>query len=361
LPINKFIEPDNIKTNLIENAEWTLQNFIVNDKVLTMLTTPIAIPKNHKLTFSCTINGHRQTKEYETPFIIDLYNGTNFDLPENDINFTYEQLKNTVNIEHPFIVPEDQTNVSLRIFHYYPDYQISGDFKLFATEKTWKNQLKSFLYNFISTSTTTNQEKSEIIFKLELTNNIVLLNYDNAPKKNSNNQFSDYIIQSNDVLVKIENTYKVPGTNWCAYKKYNYDKLIIGENLLSNNTGRCVDGAIKSNGLYYTYRTGEKASAIIWSLGNLPKGLYLMTLSALYKHAPPPYAALKMHLMDKIINTPYPRVIIKPTNALFGYKLYKTLLYYPGCETSTRLRVFSSDNKPYDINSVGIYPIELKK
>jgi len=102
-----------------------------------MMSTPIAIPHSKKLKLSGALiiqsTSTNSTEETpDLPLTIDLYGGAEFDSPENDINITYQQAKAGATFEGNFEISDEQTNLFLRIFHYFPNYRVAGKFELYA-------------------------------------------------------------------------------------------------------------------------------------------------------------------------------------------------------------------------------------
>ena len=148
LPFNKWVKLDDFKTNLVESAEWSVQYYDVDGKILTMMSTPVAIPHSKKLKLSgaLIIQSTSTNSEIEIPDLpltIDLYGGAEFDSPENDINITYQQAKAGATFEGTFEIDGKQTNLFLRIFHYYPGYQVAGKFELHAQPNFLQNVIFS--------------------------------------------------------------------------------------------------------------------------------------------------------------------------------------------------------------------------
>jgi len=129
LPFNKWVELDDFNTNQLESAEWSVAQYNVDGKILTMMSTPVSIPKSKKLKLSgaLIIQSASTNSTEETPVLpltIDLYGEANFDSPVNDINITYQQAKAGATFEENIEILEDQTNLLLRIFHYFPNKTI---------------------------------------------------------------------------------------------------------------------------------------------------------------------------------------------------------------------------------------------
>ncbi len=205
------------------------------------------------------------------------------------------------------------------------------------------------------------QALTDITLPLALNRDYVLINYNNAPKSFIKHKNNDFLIQNNCVLIKTTNNYNLAKFGWHTYKNCSFDKLALGNNILSNKTSTLFGGAIISNNIFYMKKPGKATSEVIWNLGKLPKGLYMLAISVRYKYEPPASGLLALHLVDKTLNPDYPMIAVKPNNTSYAYKLYKTLLFYPGCNTSTKLRLYSLANKPFEVNSVGIYPVKLIK
>ena len=135
LPFNKWVKLDDFKTNLVESAEWSVQYYDIDGKILTMMSTPVPTPHSKKLKLSGTIMIRENQKNVQKdipdlPLTIDLYGGPEFDSPGNDINITYTQAKAGTTFESTFKITGKPTNLFLRIFHYFPGYQVTGQFKL---------------------------------------------------------------------------------------------------------------------------------------------------------------------------------------------------------------------------------------
>jgi len=133
-PLDKWL---NFKIDQLENAVWTVEQYKIDNKLLTIHSTPVDIPYNKKLTLSGTIiiqKNHEsiQNDIIDLPLTIDLYGGSEFDLPENDINLTYEQAKAGVTLEKTFELTTKPTNLFLRVFHYFPKHQIFVKIKLYS-------------------------------------------------------------------------------------------------------------------------------------------------------------------------------------------------------------------------------------
>ena len=149
LPLNKWVKLDDFKTNLVESSEWTFAQYNVDGKILTMMSTPVSIPHSKKLKLSGTITIQENQKNVkkdipDLPLTIDLYGGPEFDSSDNDINITYQQVKASASFEDVFEITSKQTNLLLRIFHYFPNCQIAGKFELNATP----NLLQTFVFLF---------------------------------------------------------------------------------------------------------------------------------------------------------------------------------------------------------------------
>ncbi len=230
------------------------------------------------------------------------------------------------------------------------DFSLIGDFWT-SLVYSWFDPVKLMASGF------KNQTLADITLPLALKRKNILINFNNAPKSFAKNKTSDFIIQNNCVLAKTTNNFNLSKLGWHNYSKLEYDKLIIGDNILSNKSYQLLGGATISSNVFYMYKPSKATSEIIWDLGHLHKGLYLITLSARYKYEPPASGLLVMHLLDRTISPDYPMIVIKPKKVTYSYKLHTRLLYYRGCNVQTKLRLYSLANKPFEINSIGIYPI----
>lgn len=141
--LNKSVKLDNFEDNQLENAEWKFAQYEIDDKTLSILSTAVTPPHSGRLQLSGTIYiEHDQntavTNVPDVPLTIDLYGGSEFDLPENDINFSYREVRNGIIFDKTLELDSKTTNVQLRIFHYFPSHNVSGTFKLHAKPNIWQ-------------------------------------------------------------------------------------------------------------------------------------------------------------------------------------------------------------------------------
>ena len=144
LPFCKWVKLDDFNTNQLENAEWSVEQYNVGGKALTMMSTPVSIPHSKKLKLAGTIfiqeNQKNAQKDIpDLPLTIDLYGGPEFDSPDDDINITYQQVKAGATFNGSFEISGQQTNLYLRIFHYFPNSQIAGKFELYTIQTLSQN------------------------------------------------------------------------------------------------------------------------------------------------------------------------------------------------------------------------------
>ena len=232
------------------------------------------------------------------------------------------------------------------------DFSLIGDF--------WTSLVYSwFDPDKLMASGFNGQALTDITLPLALERKCILINYKTAPEKFSRNESKDYFTQNNCLLVKTDNNHELTEIGWHSYQNLSLDELITGSNIIKNIAHSCSGGAAISNNIFYMNKTGDNASEILWNIGSLPEGLYMLKLSARYKHEIQASGILAMHLADAKINPDYPMIAIKPGNTSCEYKTYKTLLYYHGSNVPTKLRIYSLSDKPFEIETVGIFPVKL--
>lgn len=234
------------------------------------------------------------------------------------------------------------------------DFSLIGDFWT-SLIYSWFDPVK------LMASGIKDQDLTNITLPLALKRKTVLVNFNDSPENFAENQETDYLTQNNCLLAKTTDNHNLAVAGWHTYKNYSIDELIVGNDILSNKIFYTWGGAALSNNIFYMNKQKKDPAEIIWNVGFLPEGLYMMTLSARYKYKSPASGLLAMHLMDEIINPDYPMIAINPINTSSKYKLYKILLYYRGCDTPTKLRIYSLADKPFEIESVGLFPLKLKK
>ena len=158
LPFNKWAKLDNLKTNQLKNVEWLFTQYEINNKILSVWSAPVSNPHSHLLNFSGTItilndNTNTKPKNVDLPLTIDLYDGPEFDLPENEINFTYKQAKNGAAFNKVLKTAATTTNLFLRVFHFFPNHKFSANFKLHSKPNSLQNiallcvKIKTIIFN----------------------------------------------------------------------------------------------------------------------------------------------------------------------------------------------------------------------
>jgi len=190
----------------------------------------------------------------------------------------------------------------------------------------------------------------------------VLVNFTRMPQLlNPDGSLPQAFVQRDTVLVREPGREALQQQGWHPYRTIPFDRLVIGSNILQNVEGELHNQAVLTNGLLLMdYPAGALYPEAIWRLGLLPRGLYLLSLTARYRGEPPPSDLCVLHLFDQTLTSPYPSLVIRPVDAQFAYTEYHCLLYYPGCNVPATLRLYSLARQPYEIATMGLYAIPLE-
>jgi hypothetical protein len=137
-------------------------------------------------------------------------------------------------------------------------------------------------------------------------------------------------------------------------------QLRIGSNVLVGVQGELHGMVLLTNAtLVMHFPPGPAYPEVLWPLGPLPRGLYLLSLTARYRGESPPNDLCVLHLFDQTLPSPYPAIVIRPGDAQRSYKNYRCLLYYRGAKAPATLRLYSLARQAYEITSVGLYAIPM--
>ena len=146
---------------------------------------------------------------------------------------------------------------------------------------------------------------------------------------------------------------------WHPYRVFGYDDAVVGSNVLLGVLPQIRGSAVYTNGVLAMQRTTNTYAEVLWTLGNVPRGLYLLELTARYRGTPPPDELMVLHFMDSRIQPPCRNLAVQPSEANWCFTEYHELAYYVGDGTPTSVRLYSLTGEAYDVVSVGVYPVTL--
>jgi len=202
---------------------------------------------------------------------------------------------------------------------------------------------------------------SDAMLPFVLSHPLVLVNFTGMDiLRTADQSVPDVFVQRLTVLIHSPDASPPHLPLWHAYRTVPPERLMLGANMIDSVQADLRGPATSRNGVFtLNYPSGPLCPEVFWRLGVIPRGLYLLTMTARYRGERPPDNVCVLHLYDHSVESTYPPLVIHPPSARHTFKKYGIIIHYPGSPVPATLRLYSLSRQPYDVTAVGLYPLSV--